>query len=99
MSKFLHQTNQPIFPKILWERPINKRAAKQLLIVGGHSMHFSATQQAYLEAIATGVGEAKVVLPDSVLKLTGSSNLPDCLFVPSNTSGSMAKAALDEILT
>lgn len=92
------QSAKPLFPKILWERPINKRAAKSLLIIGGHATQFSATQLAYQEALAAGIGEAKVVLPDSVLKLTGHSNLPDCLFVPSNNSGAMAKAALEEIL-
>jgi NAD(P)H-hydrate repair Nnr-like enzyme with NAD(P)H-hydrate dehydratase domain len=94
-AEFLKQTTEPLFPKILWERPINKKAAKQLLIIGGHASEFSKTQMAYQEAMAAGVGGAKVVLPDSVYKLTGS--LPDCLFVPSTQSGSIAKSALDEI--
>lgn len=99
MSDFLKQIDQPLFPKILWEKPINKRAAKSLLIIGGHATQFSATQLAYQEAKAAGIGEVKVVLPDSVLKLTGPKGLPDCLFVASNKSGSMAKVALDEIIT
>lgn len=95
MSDFIRQDSDPLFPKILWERPINKRAAKKLLIIGGHATQFSATQLAYQEALAAGIGEAKVVLPASVLKVTG--NLPDCLFVPANASGSIARPALEEI--
>lgn len=94
---FVKQTEQPLFPKVFWEKPVNKRSAKQLLIIGGHASEFSATQMAYQEAKAAGIGEAKVVLPDSVLKLTG--NRPDCMFVASTPSGSIAKAALPEIET
>jgi NAD(P)H-hydrate repair Nnr-like enzyme with NAD(P)H-hydrate dehydratase domain len=89
------QTNQPLFPNVLWEKPLNRRAAKKLLIIGGHASQFSATASTYQSALAAGIGEAKVVLPAPLRKLTGG--LADALFVPATPAGSIAKAAYPEI--
>lgn len=89
------QTSEPLFPKVFWNRPLNRKAAKSLLIIGGHGKQFSGVQSAYQAALVAGIGQAKVVLPDSVAKYTGQ--LPDGVFVPSTKSGSFAKAAYAEI--
>ena len=95
MSDFLKQGKEPLFPKILWNRPINKRAAKRLLIIGGQAKQFQQTQNTYQAALDAGIGSAKVVLPDAIRTYTG--DLPDCLFVPSTRAGSIAKSALEPI--
>ncbi len=95
MSDFLKQGNQTLFPKILWNKPVNKRAAKRLLIIGGQAKQFQRTQDTYQAALEAGIGVAKVVLPDAIKVYTGE--LPDCVFVPSTKAGSIAKAALPQI--
>lgn len=97
MSEAWHkQKDNPLFPNIFWEAPLNRNQAKKLLIIGGHAKQFSDTVGLYQHALAAGIGSAKVVLPDSLRKLIG--NQPDCLFVASNPSGSIAKDTVQEIL-
>ena len=95
MAEFLKQTKEPLFPKILWNQPVNKRTAKRLLIIGGQAKQFGHTQDTYRAALEAGIGTAKVVLPDAIQVYTGE--LPDGLFVTSTKVGSMAKPALAEI--
>ncbi|MBI3983876.1 hypothetical protein HY346_01100 [Candidatus Microgenomates bacterium] len=87
--------NKPLFADVLWSKPVNRKAAKKLLIVGGHLGNFRQVQSVYTAAIKAGIGEAKVVLPDKLRPALG--NHPDCLFVASTNSGTLAKAALAEI--
>ena len=87
---------KPLFPDILWNRPINKRTAGNILIIGGHGNQFSHTQNVYTAALSAGAGSVTVALPKSVQKLIG--NLPDCEFLPANPSGSLAKEGLEELL-
>src|SRR5688572_145008 len=89
------QASEPLFPDIFWNRPLNRRAAKKLLIIGGHAKQFSQTQQCYLAAKASGIGEAKVVLPEGTRKYIKGA--PDCVFVAQTKSGSFAKTAYEEI--
>lgn len=89
------QGAEPAFPNIFWNRPLNRRAAKKLLIIGGHAKQFSQTQASYLAAKASGIGDATVVLPESTRKYIKAA--PDCLFVAETKSGSLAKAAYPEI--
>lgn len=90
------QTAEPLFPNILWNRPVNKRSAGRLVLVGGHAHAFSGVQNAYQAAKAAGIGQAKVLLPKSLFKVTGA--LPDCMFVPNTPSGSISKEALPDVL-
>lgn len=92
------QTNQPLFENILWSRPENKASAGRLLIVGGNSHALAAPAQAYTQALKTGVGECRVVMPEAVKKLVGHV-LPDCEFAAATPSGSFAKKALVDLLT
>src|SRR5688500_9831802 len=95
MVEILKQKDQPLFPNVLWDKPVNKTAAKKLLIIGGNQQRFQKVQQAYQFAKAAGIGEAKVLLPDSSEPSLGE--LPDALFAPSTPAGSMDKSAIEMI--
>ena len=88
---------KPLFPELLWSRPENKRAAGKLLIIGGNSHGFAAPAEAYNEAVATGIGTARVLLPDTIKKLVGGI-LEHGEFAPSTKSGSFSKQSLAEFL-
>ncbi len=87
----------PLFPDLQWSRPETKRARGKLQIIGGHSQGFTAPAQAYSEAIASGVGAARVLLPDHVKKLLPKS-FSEMEFAPSTPSGSFATQSLAELL-
>lgn len=92
----LKQTDEPLFPDTLWNQPVSKRAAKRLLIIGGHKNQFSLTQDTYQAALDAGIGDAQVLLPVDIRKLVGQ--LPNCHFLPATPSGSIAREALPEII-
>ena len=64
-----------------------------MLIIGGNKLGFAAVAQAYGDALAAGVGQCRVVLPD-VLKSSIDKLALDCVYVPANPSGGMSKEAL-----
>lgn len=86
------QKEEPLYPDLLWSRPENKRTAGKLLIIGGQSGQFTAAADAYEAATKAGTGYIKVLLPDSLQKLT--EHLPDIEYGPSNESGSFSKQSL-----
>lgn len=95
---WLKQTSgKPLFPDIEWQKPEQKNLAGKLLIIGGNKLGFAAVAQAYTDALKAGIGECRVILPDS-LKPVVDSQAFDCLFVPSNPSGGMSKDGMDTIL-
>lgn len=87
-------TDKPLFEDLLWSRPENKLHAGKLLIIGGNAHNFSAPGVAYEAAIKSGIGVAKVLLPDALQKTIGAV-LENCEFAPTNKSGSFARTALD----
>ena len=87
------EPNKPLFPDVLWSKPERRDAAGKLTIVGGNAHGFAAVAAAYQTALATGIGEVKVILPD-VLKNKSPTN---CIFAPTNPSGGLAAAALTEL--
>ncbi len=88
---FIRQDEAPLYPKILWNRPVSRRGAGRLLIPGGHTGEFSFPTSLFQAAEAAGIGECTVVLPDALLKLlSGASGVS---FVPSSTSGSLGQEA------
>lgn len=89
--------DKPLFPDLLWSRPENKRLAGKLLIIGGNLHGFAAPAEAYNQAVGSGIGTAKVLLPDALQKTIGQV-LENAEFAPSNKSGSFSKAALAEWL-
>ena len=95
-SEFRRQTLAPLYPKILYNRPITRNTGGRLLIVGGHSGEFSLPTAVHQFAVAAGVGERTAVLPDNLAKLLWGA--PGTAFAASNPSGSLDRAALGRIL-
>jgi NAD(P)H-hydrate repair Nnr-like enzyme with NAD(P)H-hydrate dehydratase domain len=95
-TPFERQIDKPLYPDILWNRPLNFSRAGRLLIIGGHEREFALVQAVYQAALAAGVGTVGLALPDS---LRGPlSGLPEAIFLPSSPSGSLGKAAQGELL-
>ncbi len=92
------QAEDPLFGDLLWSQPENRTLAGKLLIIGGNDHAFAAPAQAYQLALEAGVGECRVVMPESVKKLVGGL-LPDCEFTPATPSGSFSQKSLDRWLT
>ena len=88
----------PLFDDILWSRPEHKSQAGKLLIAGGNSFGFAAPATAYTAANDAGIGIAKVLLPESLHKMVGVF-LAEAEYAPTNSSGGMAKNALEPMLT
>lgn len=91
------EPGDPLFPDIEWNKPERRDQAGKLGIIGGNKLGFLAVAESYQEALKTGVGEARVVLPDA-LKKNVPSTMTDVLFAPTNQSGSLANEALSEAL-
>jgi hypothetical protein len=94
---WLKQTNEPLFPDILWSRPETKATSGKLTIIGGNSHGFSAPGIAYASAASAGAGVIHVLLPDAIRKIV-KTMLPDAEFAPSTPSGSFSVKALDSLL-
>jgi NAD(P)H-hydrate repair Nnr-like enzyme with NAD(P)H-hydrate dehydratase domain len=95
---WLKQTaDAPLFPDLLWSRPENKRHAGKLGIIGGNAHGFAAAAEAYAGAQRTGIGTARVLLPDSLTRTVGKL-FPEAEFAPSTPSGSFARTSLAELL-
>ena len=93
---WLTQTDKPLYPDILWSRPESKQGAGKLLIIGGNKFGLAAPATAYAEALKSGAGVIRVLMPEGVHKLVGG--MPDGHFAPQNPSGSFSKSALDSML-
>jgi NAD(P)H-hydrate repair Nnr-like enzyme with NAD(P)H-hydrate dehydratase domain len=89
--------DQPLFSDMLWSRPVNKRHAGKLLIIGGHSQSFAEPSRAYSAALKAGAGHIRIVLPDKLQKTLGKG-FPEAEFAPSTPIGSFGKQALDLFL-
>lgn len=96
MNGYLQQTAaEPLFPKVLWNRPISRGSAGTLMVIGGHSKEFGETQSAYQYAVAAGVGKCRVILPDALRNLL--QGFDDTWFVASSPSGSIGRGAIADI--
>lgn len=94
---WLKQTNTPLFPEIEWNKPERRDQAGRLLIIGGHQHSLGAPANAHEYAKKEGVGDIQMALPNKVKHLVGST-LPGALFLPSTTSGELARDGLDELM-
>lgn len=91
------EKSKPLFPDAIWSKPERRDLAGKLAIIGGNSQAFAAVAAARQTAFSAGVGEVKVILPESLKKTLPSaviSQLPDVLFVPAGPSGGFAATAL-----
>lgn len=87
---------KPLFPDIEWAKPEQRSAAGRLAIVGGNKLGFAGVAEAYSRAHSTGIGEARVLLPD-VLKKAIPPVITDTVFAPANPSGGLSKEARVEL--
>lgn len=83
---------EPLFEDLLWSRPENKKHAGKLLIIGGQAAEFQNISAAYSFAIEAGAGTVRILMPESLRKITGS--IEGAEFAPVNKSGGFAKTAL-----
>ena len=88
--------DKPLFPDIQWNKPERRDQAGRLGIIGGNKLGFAAVAEAYETALATGVGEVRVLLPDA-LRSKIPPKMVDVLFAPTNPSGSLASEGLKDI--
>jgi NAD(P)H-hydrate repair Nnr-like enzyme with NAD(P)H-hydrate dehydratase domain len=96
MPPFRKQSEEPLYPKALWNRPVARSAGGRILIVGGHRGDFSLPTAIHQIAEASGAGQIKVALPDVLRPLLAGA--PDVEFLPSSPSGSLGRAALGELI-
>ena len=97
LSYWKKQTAQePLYPDIAWSKPEQRAYAGRLAIVGGNKLGFAGVAEAYRIARETGVGEARVLLPDA-LKKTIPSAITDAVFAASNPAGGLSKDAINEL--
>ncbi len=96
-SYWAKQTNQPLFPDLVWSRPENRAQAGKVLIIGGNAHGFSAVATAYNESVKAGIGTARVILPDAIQRVV-KAILETADYAPSTPSGSFSQKALAELL-
>lgn len=94
---WLRQAGKPLYPELEWNQPEHKARAGKLLIAGGTGYAFAAPANAYGDALAAGIGTAKVLLPNSMQK-TVEHLFPEAEFAPSTPSGSFASSGLAPLL-
>jgi len=87
------QGEKPLYPDIEWSKPEQRSQAGRLGIIGGNKLGFAGVAESYGVALTTGVGEARVLLPD-VLRKTIPTAITDTIFAATNPSGSLARDAL-----
>ena len=85
-----------LFPDVEWSKPETRTQSGKLGIVGGNKLGFAGVAEAYSIAIKSGVGQARVLLPD-VLKKTIPKTITDTVYAPTNISGSLTKEAIAEM--
>lgn len=86
----------PLYPDIEWAKPEQRAQAGKLGIIGGNKLGFAGVAEAYGTALAAGVGDVRVLLPD-VLRKTIPASMTDVIFGATNPSGSLAADAKTEM--
>ncbi len=92
------EQGKPLFPELEWSRPENRQMAGKLLIVGGNLHGFAAPAEAYDKAVKSGIGTARVLLPNAIQRVVGKI-LENGEFAPSTPSGGFSQKALGELLS
>lgn len=90
------QAGTALFPDIEWNKPEQRAKAGRLGIIGGNTLGFAGVAEAYGTALAIGVGELRVLLPDALRK-TIPRTITDTLFGATNPSGGLASDAIQEM--
>lgn len=90
------QTETPLFPDLLWDKPEQRSRAGKLCVVGGNKNGFVAVATAYEDALKAGAGQCRVVLPDA-LKKAVPPTITDVVFVPTNQAGGMNRESSSQL--
>ncbi|OYX43390.1 hypothetical protein B7Y94_01620 [Candidatus Saccharibacteria bacterium 32-49-12] len=90
------EVGSPLFSEIEWNKPERRSQAGKLGIIGGNKLSFVAAAESYEIATKNGVGEVRVLLPDS-LKKSVPPAMTDVIFGPSNHAGGLATEAENEV--
>lgn len=90
------ESGKPLFPDVEWTRPERRSQAGKLGIVGGNKLSFVAVADSYSQALATGVGEVRILLPD-ILKKAIPPTMTDVIFGETTPSGGLSKKAEAEL--
>jgi NAD(P)H-hydrate repair Nnr-like enzyme with NAD(P)H-hydrate dehydratase domain len=93
---FLKQDTKPLFPRVLYNRPVTRAGAGRILLTGGHTSEFSQPTAINQIALAAGAGECRVFMPDKLAGILAGA--PGVYFGPSTQSGSLSRDALGRIL-
>lgn len=92
MDYWQHQTNEPLFPDVIWSRPETRLGSGKLLIVGGSPGNMSHVSTSYTRAERASSGTIRLMVPDSLSKVT--KGIPHIEYAPSTPSGSFSRSAL-----
>jgi NAD(P)H-hydrate repair Nnr-like enzyme with NAD(P)H-hydrate dehydratase domain len=96
IPKFTRQGDEPLYPNVLYNRPVTRAAGGRLLIIGGHTGDFVQPTNLYQLAVAAGAGECQVALPDVLAKFLDGA--PGATYVPTGPSGALGIDALGRLL-
>ncbi len=88
---------KPLYPDIEWNKPERHDQAGRLGIIGGNTLGFAGVAEAYSVALATGVGEVRALLPDT-LRRTIPRTMTDVLYADANPSGGLSREALPSMV-
>lgn len=91
------EEDKPLFPELIWSKPENKNQAGKLLIIGGNQYGFVNPAEAFKAAEDAGIGQVKMLLPDSLKKYIGE-HFEGGELAPSTPSGSFSQRALDQAI-
>ncbi len=95
IDKNTQTPDNPAFPDVVWARPETAHGAGKLLIVGGGGGDLGHVSALFSHAETAGAGTIRLLLPDSLRKLT--KDLPHIEYAPSTPSGSFGQKALTEL--
>ena len=94
------QPGKPLFDDVLWSKPERRDQAGRLAVIGGNSRGFWAVAAAYQVAHRVGVGQIRVIMPDSLkqkLPAPVRLQMDDLIMVDSNPSGGLAMGAIKSL--
>jgi len=88
--------DKPLYLDIEWSKPEQRTHRGKLGIIGGNKLGFISVAESYTNALQTGAGEVRVLVPD-VLRKSIPPTMTEVIFGATNPSGGMASDALVEM--
>jgi NAD(P)H-hydrate repair Nnr-like enzyme with NAD(P)H-hydrate dehydratase domain len=88
--------DKPLYPDIEWSKPEQRTHRGKLGIIGGNKLGFISVAESYTNALQTGAGEVRVLVPD-ILRKSIPPIMTEVIFGATNPSGGLASDALIEM--